>query len=175
MKAISLVYITFSRIFEKTNSREWVYNFGYFLYPPFLSKRFTITSFSLSGKIPDSIEALHTLVRGFFINFMHSSAIKSGTSSIPAESLPLRSFITFSTLSPETGTMNIVCGHVLNCNFLLPLYYPTPRWLKMYNGTQYFSGKKRRDLQSYPLTKVALQYSYTAKRPQMSYSITHTP
>ena len=79
----------------------WVYSFGYFLYPLFLSKCFTIASFSQSVTIPDSIEALHMStealhmsiealhmsiealhmsiealhmsIGGFFINFTHFS------------------------------------------------------------------------------------------------------
>ena len=77
---------------------------------PFLCKCTTITKLIPSRKIAKSIKALHMSVCGFFINFKHSSTIKSGTSSIAAESFP-GSFITFYTSPSDTGIMNTVGEH----------------------------------------------------------------
>ena len=84
------------------------------------------------------------------------STIKSGTWSIPAESFPLRSNITFSTSSSGTGIMKTV-ENVFHCNFLLPLYNPKPWWRTAANCNQYFCDKQRQYLQSLPQAHVRLQ------------------
>ena len=132
MKATSLLYITFLEFLRRRVREMWVYNFGYILRPPFYVNVWLSRSLFYQEKYPSPLKH-YMSIRGFFIHFKHFSDIKSGTPSIPAENFPLRSSITFSTSSSDTGIMKIVGEHVFNCDFLLPLYYPTPRWLKAYN------------------------------------------
>jgi len=48
----NLVYITFSRIFEKDASNETVLKTGYIGFVPFLCKGFISENFNQEGKIP---------------------------------------------------------------------------------------------------------------------------
>jgi len=59
-----LVYITFSRIFEKDVSKEIGLKLAISILSPFLHKSFISENFNQEGKIPDESGLLHMYVRG---------------------------------------------------------------------------------------------------------------
>jgi len=79
----NLVYITFSRIFEKNGSKERCLKLIIFVLSPLLCKRFTSENFNREGKIPDDSDLLHTCVcvcvcvRGNMMNGVLSIGIPS--------------------------------------------------------------------------------------------------
>ena len=60
----NLVYITFSRIFEKGVSKEIGLKIGYIRSVSFLFKGFISENFNQEGNIPDESDLLHMYVRG---------------------------------------------------------------------------------------------------------------
>jgi len=60
----NLVYITFSRIFEKDASKEISLKLVISLLSPFLCKGFISENFNQKGKIPDASDLLHMYVKG---------------------------------------------------------------------------------------------------------------
>jgi len=59
----NLVYITFSRIFEKDVSKEIVLKLVISILSPFLCKGFISENFNQEGKILDESDFLHMYVR----------------------------------------------------------------------------------------------------------------
>ena len=60
----NLVYITFSRIFEKNVRKEKGSKIGYICLFPFLCEGFISENFNWEGKIPDESDLLCMYVRG---------------------------------------------------------------------------------------------------------------
>ena len=60
----NLVYITFTRIFEKDVSKETGLKLVMSVLPLFLCKGFISENFNWEGKIPDKSDLLHMYVRG---------------------------------------------------------------------------------------------------------------
>jgi hypothetical protein len=59
----NLVYITFSRIFEKDVSKEIGLKLVISFLSPFLCKGLVLENFNREGKIPDECDLLHLYVR----------------------------------------------------------------------------------------------------------------
>ena len=64
MCCYNLVYVIFSRIFEKDVSKEISLKLVISVMSPFLCKGFISENFNLEGKIPDESDLLHMYVRG---------------------------------------------------------------------------------------------------------------
>ena len=60
----SLVYVTFSRIFEKDVSKEIGLKLAIYVLSPFLCEGFISENFNREGKIPDESDLSHMYVRG---------------------------------------------------------------------------------------------------------------
>jgi len=79
----NLVYITFSRIFEKYVSKEIGLKLVISILSPFLSTGFISENFNQEGKIPDKSDLLHMYVRGDVMKGLLTFKIFIGIPSFP--------------------------------------------------------------------------------------------
>jgi hypothetical protein len=92
----NLVYITFSRIFEKDVSKEIGLKLFMFVLSPFLYKGFISENFNQQRKIPNESGLLHMYVRGDAIKGVLTFRILIGIPSYPRVSLNISDLIFFS-------------------------------------------------------------------------------